>query len=81
MDITQLLVVLDALISLESVLTAHVVEDEDRRVAHKASLSVLKTLKPTQFTPAQKIVDTTPMSKDWERMPGRLRREILLSMR
>lgn len=81
LDITQLITVLDALISLESVLTAHVVEDEDRRVAHKASLSVLKTLKPTQFTPAQKIVDTTPMSKDWDRMPGRLRREILLSMR
>lgn len=64
LSITQLVEILDALVSLESVLTAHTVEDADRKVAHKASLSLLKTLKPTQFTPAQRVVDTTPMSKE-----------------
>jgi hypothetical protein len=64
LDITQLLTVLDALISLESVLTAHNISDEDRKVAHKVSLSILKTLKPTQFKPAHRIVDTTPMSPE-----------------
>lgn len=64
LSITQLVGILDALVSLESVLTAHLVEDADRKVAHRASLSLLKILKPTQFTPAQKVVDTTPMSKE-----------------
>lgn len=64
MDITRLLDILDALISLESVLTAHEVSDEERRVAHKVSLSVLKTLKPSQLAAHHKIVDTTPMSPE-----------------
>lgn len=41
----EILQVLDMFVNLESFLQIHLIQDEDRRVAHKANLSLLQTFK------------------------------------
>lgn len=64
---------MNAQVSLESLLTSHLVEDDDRRVAHKVSLSVLRTLKPAPIDGEPTTVKTLPLSRMWKSLPGKMR--------
>lgn len=48
LSLDQLLDIMDQLVNLETMLMTHKIQDQDRRLSHKASLSILSKIKPAK---------------------------------
>lgn len=48
LSLEKLLDIMDALVNLETLLMTHTIKDMDRKISHKASLSILSKVKPVK---------------------------------